>query len=338
MTDARDSRAPAAVLVTRPDVPGRDAVDGLAGDGWSLVWEPGRPADGHALGGRVDAVGAVGVIALGDDPLDARFFAAAGAAGVRVVSLVAVGHDNVDLAAAERAGVVVTNTPGVLAETVADTAFALVLMARRRLVEASDDMRAGRWAGFALDGWLGLDVHGATLGLLGYGEIGRAVARRGRGFGMRVQHLARPSAPDDEVSSAVGWEELLGGSDVVVVALPLRDGPGGTRGIVDAAALRLMRRTATLVNVGRGPLVVEADLLAALGEGRLHSAGLDVFDGEPRRDPRDPVMRTPGLVVLPHVGSASEATRVGMTRLAVRNVRAVLAGQPPLTPVTAPTT
>lgn len=319
------------VLLTRPDVPGAALLDRAAARlGADVVrlglaegeLEPDPAALRRALG-DVDAV-----LALPVDPLDAA--ALSGAERLRVVAVAGVGVDRVDLDAARVRGVRVTNTPGVLAETVADTAMALVLMARRRLVEAGDAMRAGRWTGFDPGGFLGHDVSGATMGVLGYGEIGRAVARRALGFGMRVQHLRRPSAPADGVSVPVGREELLRTSDVVVLALPLTE---ETRGTVDAAALALMRPDATLVNVGRGPLVVEADLLAALREGRLHSAGLDVFDGEPRADPADPVMHTPGLVVLPHVGSASLATRTAMTRAAVDNLEAVLRGEEPPTPV-----
>lgn len=319
------------LIVTRPDVPGAEAVRRAAEDlGATTTWLPtvpgGSEPDPQVL--RAALAGADAVLAQASDPLDAA--ALRGAPRLRVCALAAVGVDAVDLDAARARGIRVTNTPGVLAETTADTAFALVLMARRRLVEATDVMRAGGWTGFAPTAFLGHDVAGATLGLLGYGEIGRAVARRGRGFGMTVQHLERGSAPADGVSTPVPWERLLRTSDVVVVALPLLP---ATRGVVDAAALALMRPDATLVNIGRGPLVVEEDLLAALREGRLHSAGLDVFDGEPRRDPDDEVMRTPGLVVLPHVGSASAATRAAMTRLAVRNLLAVLRGQEPPTAV-----
>jgi glyoxylate reductase len=319
------------ILLTRPDVPGGALLDRaaerLGADVVRLAPAAGelepRP---EALAEAIASVDAV--LALPVDPLGAE--ALAGAARLRVVAVAGVGVDRVDLAAARRHGVRVTNTPGVLAETVADTAMALVLMARRRLVEAGDAMRAGRWTGFDPGAFLGHDVAGATLGVLGYGEIGRAVARRAQGFGMRVQHLARSSAPADGVSVPVELERLLRTSDVVVLALPLTP---DTRGIIDAAALALMRADATLVNVGRGPLVVEADLLEALRGGRLHSAGLDVFDAEPRSDPDDALMSTPGLVVLPHVGSASLATRTAMTRAAVVNLEAVLGGGEPPTPV-----
>jgi lactate dehydrogenase-like 2-hydroxyacid dehydrogenase len=319
------------VVVTRPDVPGADFVRAAAADlGAELLWLPvpegAAEPDPTEL---ADAVaGADAVLAQASDPLDGGVLRRA--ERLRVVALAAVGHDRVDLSAARERGIRVTNTPGVLAETTADTAFALVLMARRRLVEASDTMRAGGWAGFSPGAFLGHDVAGATLGVVGYGEIGRAVARRGRGFGMRVQHLARESAPADDVSVPVAWQDLLATSDVLVLAVPLTE---RTRGMLDAAALAAMRPTATVVNIGRGGLVVEADLLAALTGGRLHSAGLDVFDAEPRRDPDDPVMRTPGLVVLPHVGSASHATRAAMTRAAVANLVAVLGGRTPPTPV-----
>ena len=319
------------LLVTRPDVPGADDVRrAAAGLGARLTWLPTAPGRAEPAPEvlRQALVDVDGVLAQGADRLDEAAFAVA--RRLRVCALAAVGHDQVDLVAARRHGVRVTNTPGVLAATTADTAFSLVLMARRRLVEAGDTMRAGGWTGFSPTAFLGHDVAGAVLGLVGYGEIGRQVALRARGFGMTVRHLRRASAPADGVSTPVGWEELLRGSDVVVLAVPLTE---QTRGMVDASALALMRPTATLVNVGRGGLVVEADLLAALREGRLHSAGLDVFDGEPRPDPDDPVMSTPGLVVLPHVGSASHATRTAMTRLAVRNLVAVLRGEPPPTPV-----
>ncbi len=315
------------ILLTRPDVPGSDRLEQAAAAlGAEVVRLPAVPGGVEPDPARLarELAGADAVLAQPGDPLDAA--ALRGAGRLRVVAVAGVGVDSVDLAVARELGVRVTNTPGVLAETVADTAIALVLMARRRLVEATDSVRSGGWSGFDPGRYLGHDVGGARMGVLGYGEIGRAVARRGRGFGMHVQHLRRASAPADGVSVPVGREELLRTSDVLVLALPLTP---ATRGTVDAAALRLVRPDATLVNVGRGALVVEADLLAALREGRLHSAGLDVFDGEPREDPDDPVLRTPGLVVLPHVGSASVATRTAMTRAAVACLDAVLREREP---------
>ncbi|MFC3688655.1 NAD(P)-dependent oxidoreductase [Aquipuribacter hungaricus] len=318
------------ILLTRPDVAGSEHLDRAAARlGADVVRLPvaagAAEPDPSAL--RAAVVDADAVLAQPGDVLDAGVLR--GAPRLRVVAVAGVGVDRVDLDVARELGVRVTNTPGVLAETVADTAMALVLMARRRLVEATDTMRDGRWTGADPTAFLGHDVAGARLGILGYGEIGRAVARRGQGFGMQVRHLERPSAPADGVSSPLGLEELLRGSDVVVLALPLTP---QTRGVLDAAALDLLPPGATVVNVGRGPLVVEADLLAALRSGRLHSAGLDVFDGEPRSDPDDAVMRTPGLVVLPHVGSASVATRAAMTRAAVANIEAVVRGDEPPAP------
>ena len=321
----------ARILLTRPDVPGSALLDQAAGRLGAQVRRLPVVADGvepdpavlRAALADVDAV-----LAQPGDPVDAE--ALGGADRLRVVAVAGVGVDRVDLAAARRRGVRVTNTPGVLAETVADTAMALVLMARRRLVQAGEAMREGRWAGYDPGAFLGHDVAGARIGLVGYGEIGRAVARRATGFGMTVRHLARASAPADGVSEPLGREELLRTSDVLVLALPLTP---ETRGTLDAAALALLPAGATVVNVGRGGLVVEADLLAALRDGRLHSAGLDVFDLEPRNDPDDELFRTPGLVVLPHVGSGSLATRTAMTRAAVANLEAVLRGDEPPTPV-----
>ena len=315
---------PPRVLVTRTNLPGVDRLHDE--DGIDVVTLPLEGPDRDAL--RAAVADADAVLAVGNDALDADLFEAG--RRLRVVGLASMGYDSLDVDAARAAGVLVSHTPGVLTETTADLAFSLVLMARRRLVEASDDMRAGNWGGFRMDGYLGLDVHGARMGILGYGAIGKAVGRRASGFGMRVQHLARASAPSDAVSSAVDMDTLLSTSDVLVLAAPLTP---ATRHIVDADALARMRPTATLVNVGRGPLVDEAALLAALREGRLHSAGLDVFDGEPRTDPTDPVMATPGLVVLPHIGSATQATRSAMVRLAADNVLAALRGLPLPTPV-----
>ena len=321
----------ARILLTRPDVPGSALLEQAAGRLGAQVRrlpvvpdgvEP-DPAVLRAALADVDAV-----LAQPGDPVDAE--ALGGADRLRVVAVAGVGVDRVDLAVARRRGIRVTNTPGVLAETVADTAMALVLMARRRLSQAGEAMREGRWAGYDPGAFLGHDVAGARIGLVGYGEIGRAVARRATGFGMTVRHLARASAPADGVSEPLGREELLRTSDVLVLALPLTP---ETRGTLDAAALALLPAGATVVNVGRGGLVVEADLLAALRDGRLHSAGLDVFDEEPRNDPDDELFRTPGLVVLPHVGSGSLATRTAMTRAAVGNLEAVLRGDEPPTPV-----
>jgi glyoxylate reductase len=246
----------------------------------------------------------------------------AGAPRLRVVANVAVGYDNIDLGAAKAAGVAVCNTPGVLDETTADLAFALILAASRLVGEAEGDLRAGRWSGWGVDQYLGQDVHGATLGVVGYGRIGRAVARRGEGFGMRVLHHSRHST--GEPGYVDDLDALLRRSDVVSLHLPLDD---QTRRLVDSRRLALMKPTAVLVNTSRGPIVDEEALAVALEEGRIFAAGLDVFEHEPEVNRR--LLAAPRTVLTPHIGSASTATRTRMARMAAESVQAVLAGQVP---------
>ncbi|WP_344088223.1 D-glycerate dehydrogenase [Luedemannella helvata] len=312
------------VALSRRGLPG-DPVAALTPHADVVEWaheRPPNPAELRDLAADCDAV----LCWLGDR-IDADLFAAA--PRLRVAALASAGYDGVDLAAVRAAGVVVSHVPGILQETTADLAFALILMARRRLGAAVDAMRAGGWTDNRMDGFLGLDVHGATLGIVGFGQIGQAVARRARGFGMRVHHHGGRS-DGEGLSQRVTLDELLRTSDVVSLHLPLTD---ATRGLIGAAELALMKPTATLVNTARGGIVDEAALADALRAGRLHSAGLDVMTDEPRRDPADPLFGVPNLVVLPHVGSATEATRAAMVDLAVRNVLEVLAGRPALTPV-----
>lgn len=317
---------PRRVVLTRGGLPGDPAT--LVGAGAEVVaWGSEDPPSREALQALV--AGAHGVLALGSDRVDADLLAAAGP-GLRVVALASMGYDGVDLEAAARAGVVVTHTPDVLAETTADLAFALMLWSRRRLRAAQETLHAGHWRSFRMGDLLGLDVHGCRLGLLGYGQIAQAVARRARGFGMDVQHHTRTPKPDDGLSRAVSFDEVVETSDVVSIHLPLTP---QTRGLFGADVIARMKPTATLVNTGRGGIVDEDALLAALEQGRLHSAGLDVMEREPRSDPADRLFAQQRLVVLPHVGSATEATRAGMVALAARNVAAVLSGTPALTPI-----
>jgi lactate dehydrogenase-like 2-hydroxyacid dehydrogenase len=314
------------VLVTRPSLPG----EGLARLGerchvvrWDGVATP-TAEDIRAL-----AVGARAILLTAADRADAALMDAAGAT-LELIALSSMGYDQADLAAARERGVIVTNTPDVLAETTADLAFALILMARRRLSAASADLLAGRWTGFAMDGYLGLDVHGATLGIVGYGQIGQAVARRAHGFGMRVLQVSR-SGRSDEHSTSADLATLLAESDVVTLHVPLTS---QTRHLIGAKELAAMKSTATLVNTARGPIVDQAALVAALRSGRLHSAGLDVFDREPLGEDLAGLADVPGLVMLPHVGSATAETRAAMVDVAVDNILAVLDGRPALTPVT----
>jgi lactate dehydrogenase-like 2-hydroxyacid dehydrogenase len=251
--------------------------------------------------------------------------------GLRCVSNVAVGFDNIDLGAATTHGVMVTNTPGILDETTADFAFTLLMAAARRVIQADHFVRDGHFKGWAIDMMLGQDVNHATLGIVGIGRIGRAVARRARGFGLRL--LATPTrspVPDEDRAGVTFVElpELLAGSDVVTLHCPLTP---ETRHLVDDAALARMRPSALLVNTARGAVVDTDALVRALREGRLAGAALDVFEDEPDVDPR--LLALEQVVLTPHLGSAGDRTRSAMCLLAVRNVAAVLAGRPPLTPV-----
>jgi glyoxylate reductase len=254
------------------------------------------------------------------------------APGLKVVANVAVGYNNIDVAAARRRGVVVTNTPVVLTETTADFAWALLMAAARRVVEADEYARAGQWKAWKWDLLWGLDVHGKTLGVLGFGRIGRAVARRAGGFGMRVlYHDAQRPEPAIERELRAAYADpdtIFRESDFVTVHTPLMP---ETRHLVNEAALRRMKKTAILVNAARGPIVDEAALVRALSEGWIAGAGLDVFEEEPKIHPGLLPLRN--VVLAPHIASASHDTRVAMASLAVRNCLAVLEGKPALTPV-----
>jgi glyoxylate reductase len=265
-----------------------------------------------------------GIVAVLTDKIDAEVLAAGAEGGrLRVIANVAVGYDNVDVRAARENSVVVCNTPGVLDETTADLAFTLILAASRLAHDAEADLRADRWNGWGITQYLGRDVHGATLGVVGYGRIGRAVARRANGFGMRILHHARGDT--GETGYLVDLDELLATSDIVSLHVP---GGEATHHLIDARRLALMKPTAVLVNTARGSVVDEAALADALHGGRLFAAGLDVFEHEPALHPR--LLDAPRTVLLPHIGSASQATRTRMAALACSAVATVLnGGMPP---------
>jgi glyoxylate reductase len=271
---------------------------------------------------RAHAGGVDGIVCVLTDRIDADLLAAGATAGLKVVANVAVGYDNVDVGAAREHGVVVCNTPGVLDDSTADLAFALILAASRLLHDAEDDLRANRWHGWGITQYLGQDVHGATLGIVGYGRIGRAVARRASGFDMRVLHHARTDTGDP--GYVADLDDLLRAADIVSLHVP---GGEASRHLIDARRLGLMKPTAVLVNTARGPVVDEAALADALHAGRVFAAGLDVYEQEPLVHPR--LLDAPRTVLLPHIGSASQATRTQMARLASSAVATVLAGGTP---------
>ncbi len=250
---------------------------------------------------------------------------------LKIVANVAVGYNNIDLEAAARRGIWVTNTPDVLTEATADLAWSLILAVTRRVVEGDRMVREGRFHGWRPDMLLGRGLQGRTLGLLGYGRIGRAVARRGRAFGMQVLfHDPGVIAPEAGDRPAA-LDELLGQSDVLSIHCPLTP---ATRRLLDRKRLRAMKRGAFLINTARGPIVDEEALVEALDDGHLAGAGLDVYEREPEVHPR--LLHREDVVLLPHAGSATVETRSAMAHLAAENVTAVLENHRPRTPVAEP--
>ena len=240
----------------------------------------------------------------------------------RIIANVAVGFDNIDVAAASERGILVTNTPDVLTDTTADFAFALLMAAARRVVEAHEFVHSGKWSRWTIDMLVGQDVHHRTLGILGMGRIGRAVAQRGAGFSMRVlYHDAQPVDCEHEYTTK---ERVLAESDFVSVHVPLSD---ATRHYIGETELRMMKPTAILINTSRGPVVDEAALARALRENRIGGAGIDVFEREPKVDPL--LLECANAVLAPHIGSASVETRRGMSMIAVENAVAALEGRRP---------
>ena len=268
-----------------------------------------------------------GVLATVMDRIDEAALAAA--PGLKVVSNIAVGTNNVDIAACTRRGILVTNTPGVLDDTTADLTFALLMAAARRVAEGDAMVRRGDWKlAFAMQSPLGMDVHHATLGILGMGRIGQAIAKRAGGFDMRVLYHNRGRLPEaDERRLNATWvekERLLAESDFVVVMVPYSP---AVHHLIGAAEIARMKPTAILVNTARGGVVDDAALVEALRAKRIAGAGLDVFEGEPKLDPG--YLALPNAVLTPHVGSATRATRLAMCERAVANLTAALEGRAP---------
>jgi glyoxylate reductase len=273
-----------------------------------------------------------GVLCTLTEQMDAGFMDAAGES-LKVVANMAVGFDNVDLEAAKERGVVVTNTPEVLNETTADTAFMLLLAAARRLGEGERMVRAGRWGAWGPKMLLGPDVWGKKLGILGFGRIGQAVARRAKGFDMEILYAGRSRKEEAEKELDAQYfelNELLRQSDFVSIHTPLTE---ETTHLIGASELEKMKPQAVLVNTSRGPLVDEGALAAALEEGRIFAAGLDVYEEEPKVHPK--LLELENVVLAPHIGSASLETREKMAAAAAEDLRAVLRGEEPKNPVNA---
>jgi glyoxylate reductase len=289
------------------------------------VWPDPAPPPRDALLERID--GCDGVLTLLTDKVDVQFLDAAGPQ-LKVISNFAVGFNNVDVAAATARGIRVGNTPGVLTEATADLAFALLIAAARRIVEGAEYVRSGQWRTWEPLGYIGQDLGERTLGIVGMGRIGFALARRcHRGWDMRILYHDR--VPNEQAERELGarrvdFDTLLAQSDFVSVHTDLN---GETHGLFNAAAFAKMKRTAIFINSARGPIHNQRDLAAALQNGTIFAAGLDVTDPEPIA-PDDPLIRLPNCVLVPHIGSATVSSRNGMAEIAADNLLAGLRGQP----------
>ena len=299
-------------------------------EGFDVRVLSGRPPErGELLEGVRDARGILSTVT---DKMDGEVMDAAGE-DLKVIANMAVGYDNIDVGAAKERGIVVTNTPEVLTETTADTAFMLLLAAARRLGEAERLLRFGGWGAWGPKQLLGPDVWGKKLGLIGLGRIGQAVARRSSGFEMEVLYCDQYRNESAEVELRARYLELdnlLSESDFISIHTPLTP---ETRHLIGEKELGLMQPTAVLVNTSRGPVVDEGALADALENGRIFAAGLDVYEEEPKVHPK--LLELENVVLAPHIGSASIETRDKMAKLAAENLRAVLSGEPAKTPVDA---
>ena len=264
-----------------------------------------------------------GIVCLFTDAITADVMDAA--PRLKVIANVAVGYNNIDVTAAAARGIIVTNTPDVLTEATADLTWALIMDITRRVSQGDRLIRRGAWKGWSFDFMLGTGLRGKTLGIIGFGRIGQAVAARAVPFGLRVIHSGSQTIPG---SGAVPVDRLLATADIVTLHCPLTP---QTRHLIDQAALARMKRSAYLINTSRGPVVDEAALAWALKNGIMSGAALDVYEDEPRVHPD--LLALENVVLVPHLGSATTETRTAMADLAVRNAVAVLTGGPPLTPV-----
>jgi len=289
------------------------------------VWEGEVPPSRDVILQQVKGVD--GLLSLLTDTIDAEVMDAAGPQ-LKVISNYAVGFNNIDVQAATQRGILVGNTPGVLTDTTADFAFALLMAAARRIVEGIDYVRAGKWKTWGPTLLLGRDVHGATLGLIGFGRIGKGVARRATGFGMRILYHD-PFCVDDPIAQELGAQHvpldtLYAESDFISVHVPLT---AETHHMIGQEAMERIKPTAILINTSRGPIVDPAALYRALRDGQIGYAALDVTEPEPI-NADDPLLTLPNLIVVPHIASASVTTRGRMAEIAARNLIAALRSEP----------
>lgn len=284
------------------------------------LWTEQMPPPYEVLTERVKGVD--GLLCLLTDRIDGALMDAAGPQ-LKVISQMAVGYDNIDIAAATERGIPVGNTPGVLTEATADLTFALLLAAARRIVEGVNYIKAGEWKTWEPETLLGADLTGATLGIVGWGRIGQAVAKRASGFDMRIIAHSRSPISEDGVKQ-VDFDTLLAKSDFVSLHTPLTP---ETRHLINREALRKMKRTAILINTARGPIVDQEALYDALTDGTIAYAALDVTDPEPMQ-PDHPLLSLPNVTIVPHIGSASVRTRNRMAEIAADNLLAGLSGKP----------
>lgn len=319
----RSPRLHRKVFVTRAIEPA--ALARLRAAAYVEVWPGEMPPPARQLRAALSRADAL--LSMVTDQIDARLIASA--PRLRVISNLAVGVDNIDLDAAARAGVAVGHTPGVLTEATADLAFGLLMATARRIAEGDRHVRAGKWKTWGPMTLLGRDVHSATLGIIGFGAIGQAMARRARGFGMRVLYLrhrsSKPQGGRDAGAVAVSLPRLLAEADFVSIHVPLTP---TTQHMIGASEFSRMKPGAILINTARGGVVDQAAMLAALKSGRLGGAGLDVTDPEPIAR-HHPLLRLDNVVITPHIGSASIATRARMSAIAVDNILDVFAGRLP---------
>ena len=318
------------VFITR-SVPGRAVVLLREAGHQAEVWPEALPPSPEVLAAKLalsDAALTMVVDRITSQVLDES-------PALKVIANMAVGYDNVDPSEAAKRGIWVTNTPGVLAETTADMAFALLMSAARNVVASDRDTRGGGWKTWSPTGFLGQDVYGSTLGIVGLGEIGEAMARRARGFGMRILYTSRTRKPEAESAldcTFVPLDELLARSDFVSVHTPLTP---ATRGMFGALEFGLMQPSAVFINTARGGVVDQDALIDALSSGQIAGAALDVTDPEPL-PPDNPLFGFENVIITPHIASASLATRSKMADMAAANIIEVLAGREPINPVNRP--